>query len=423
MSESFDVFLSYNSKDKLTARQLAKDLQERGLQVWLDEEQLVPGRRWQEALEEIIQTADTAAVLIGTDGLGPWEKSEMRAFVLESVRRDLSVIPVFLPDAPTELELPLFLRAFTWVDLRGGLTDEGLDRLEWGITGIKPESSGGKPNTSNWYLLIELVPRVNQINKFIIQAWLAEDSRLKPLKISSTYDEQARTIEEIPGILHELLNYIHESVKIKGRLTLEFIVPKELLCSEIDFWEDEGKEECRYPFGVYFPIVVRCRERFRCSYTVIHLNWSRHWDKCEAKLYRRLRPGDLVWIDSNHSSELHQKLDSDRVICIILTFVPEALTDSDRKLFLSQLIMAGTPIALWPRKATNPDELRRISEGIIKSSENLADLPEAVRKRRLEAWDPQKKLHREPHLTLLWDDYRRRVPQYPLEPPKTEFLS
>ncbi len=31
------------------------------------------------------------------------------------------------------------LRQFTWVDLRSGLTDEGVDCLLWGITGRKPE--------------------------------------------------------------------------------------------------------------------------------------------------------------------------------------------------------------------------------------------------------------------------------------------
>lgn len=138
MSGSFDVFLSHNSKDKPTVRQLAQALQARGLQVWLDEEQLVPGRPWQEALEEIIQTTRTAAVLVGKDGLGPWEIPEMRACLSEFVNRRLPVIPVLLPDAPTKPELPLFLRAFTWVDLRGGLTDTGLGRLQWGITGRKP---------------------------------------------------------------------------------------------------------------------------------------------------------------------------------------------------------------------------------------------------------------------------------------------
>ena len=48
------------------------------------------------------------------------------------------VIPVRPPGAPTRPVLPLFLTQFTWVDLRGGLTEEGLDRLEWGITGVKP---------------------------------------------------------------------------------------------------------------------------------------------------------------------------------------------------------------------------------------------------------------------------------------------
>jgi hypothetical protein len=143
MSGSFDVFLCHNSKDKLMVRRLANALQVRGFQVWIDEEQLVPGRSWQEALEEIIQTARTAAVLVGQDGLGPWEIPEMRACLSEFVKRRLPVIPVLLPDAPIKPELPLFLRTFTWVDLRGGLTNEGLDRLEWGITGVKPGQSLG----------------------------------------------------------------------------------------------------------------------------------------------------------------------------------------------------------------------------------------------------------------------------------------
>jgi len=138
---AFDVFLSHNSQDKPFVRELAKALKSHNLKVWLDEEQLVPGRPWQEALEAIIQTAKTAAVLIGKSGIGPWETPEMRACLNEFVERKLPVIPVLLPDAPITPELPLFLQSFTWVDLRGGLTVQALDQLEWGITGIKPESS------------------------------------------------------------------------------------------------------------------------------------------------------------------------------------------------------------------------------------------------------------------------------------------
>jgi hypothetical protein len=158
MSGSFDVFLSHSSKDKPAVRQLTKALQLRGLQVWLDEEELVPGRPWQEALEEIIQNARAAAVLVGRDGLGPWERPEMRACLRQFVNRGLPVIPVLLPDAPSKPELPLFLQDFTWVDLRGGLTDDGLKRLKWGITGVKPGRLPGSAEDRLRPLPAEWVP-------------------------------------------------------------------------------------------------------------------------------------------------------------------------------------------------------------------------------------------------------------------------
>ena len=135
--KAFDVFLSYNSQDKDVVRRLATALQDRGLDVWLDEEQLVPGRPWQEALEEIIQSTKAAAVLIGGSGISPWHDREMRALLSAFVDRRLPVIPTLLPGAADTPDLPVFLAQLTWVDLRMGLRKEGLDRLVWGITGSK----------------------------------------------------------------------------------------------------------------------------------------------------------------------------------------------------------------------------------------------------------------------------------------------
>jgi nucleotide-binding universal stress UspA family protein len=137
----FDVFLSHNSKDKPAVRELAQSLRARGLKVWLDEWELPPGRPWQEEIEGIIKSTASAAVLVGRDGIGPWEEPEMRGCLDEYVKRKLPVIPVLLPGAPEEPELPLFLNSFTWVDLRAGLSAEGMSRLEWGITGKKREDS------------------------------------------------------------------------------------------------------------------------------------------------------------------------------------------------------------------------------------------------------------------------------------------
>ncbi len=133
----FDVFLSHNGRDKDDVRPVARAIEERGLTPWLDEEQLVPGRPWQEGLEEILRTVRSSAVFVGKSGLGPWEIPEMRASLSECVRRGMPVIPVLLPGAGDQPVLPLFLTQYTWVDLRAGLSEPALDRLEWGITGTK----------------------------------------------------------------------------------------------------------------------------------------------------------------------------------------------------------------------------------------------------------------------------------------------
>lgn len=139
MHHEFDVFFSYNSRNKTAVVELANELNRREVRVWLDERELAPGQAWQEELEQIISTVPTAAVLIGSDDLGPWQKPEVQALLGERVERRMPVIPVLLPGGQEKPKLPAFLRSFVWVDLREGLTTGGLDRLVWGITGKKPE--------------------------------------------------------------------------------------------------------------------------------------------------------------------------------------------------------------------------------------------------------------------------------------------
>jgi hypothetical protein len=145
----FDVFLSHNSKDKPAVRDLARQLTKRGIRVWLDEEQLRPGLNWQTALQRGIEKSMTGAVLVGKDGVGPWEDEEMQALLVLAVRHKKAVIPVLLPGAPEKPALPLFLVSRTWVDLRQGYSDHGMDALVWGITGKRAgtQSTGDQKGT------------------------------------------------------------------------------------------------------------------------------------------------------------------------------------------------------------------------------------------------------------------------------------
>ncbi|TEU22236.1 MAG: TIR domain-containing protein [Anaerolineales bacterium] len=130
----FDVFLCHNSADKPAVKEIGERLKKRGILPWLDEWELQPGLPWQRLLEEQIAKIKSAAVFVGKDGIGPWHRMELEAFLREFVDRGCPVIPVLLPDAPQKPQLPIFLKGMTWVDFRKEDPDP-TEQLIWGITG------------------------------------------------------------------------------------------------------------------------------------------------------------------------------------------------------------------------------------------------------------------------------------------------
>lgn len=148
-STAFDVFLSYNSKDKDEIKEIARQLKAKGLKPWLDEWEIRPGESWQDALEKYINQIHAAAVFVGKEGIGPWQRREMNAYLHKFVSYGSPVIPVLLKTASEEPALPLFLQELHYVDFRKAHQEFApIDQLIWGITGKKPEPSPAHPATT-----------------------------------------------------------------------------------------------------------------------------------------------------------------------------------------------------------------------------------------------------------------------------------
>ena len=134
----FDVFLCYNSEDRAMAEKIGQQLKEHGILPWIVEWELQPQLSWQSQLEQQIQRIPSAAVLVGKNGVGPWQRQIIETLIQQFVSRRCPVIPVLLEDTPHDLRLPSLLRNMTWVDFRRKEPDP-IGNLIWGITGQKKD--------------------------------------------------------------------------------------------------------------------------------------------------------------------------------------------------------------------------------------------------------------------------------------------
>jgi WD40 repeat protein/energy-coupling factor transporter ATP-binding protein EcfA2 len=134
----WDVFLSHNSRDKLLAEGLARQLLERGLRPWFDKWDLVAGEEWLPAIDKAVESLPCMVVCIGPAGWSPVQDSEVQSAQYRAMR-DLArrVIPVLLPGAGSEPELRGLLGTRTWIDLRQHSAEE-LHRLCEAIRGRPP---------------------------------------------------------------------------------------------------------------------------------------------------------------------------------------------------------------------------------------------------------------------------------------------
>lgn len=193
-SPSFDVFLCHNNDDKDEIRHIADELIKRGIKPWFDEREIPPGTLWQSALEEQIANIGAVAIFIGKNGIGPWQNTEIRAFIAEFVERKCPVIPVILRTAEQVPSLPIFLKNLHYVDFRAPNYDS-LSLIQWGITGIKPASMTLSKLKNGDFQLIDSYPKkdqkisTNEIKKIFLKFNKPVDRRTAPY-IANYYIQQ-----------------------------------------------------------------------------------------------------------------------------------------------------------------------------------------------------------------------------------------
>lgn len=112
------VFLCHASADKPSVRELYRYLKRRGIQPWLDAENLIPGQAWQVEIPKAINTSDAIIICLTKNSIDKegYVQKEIR-FALDKALEMPEGRIFLIPARLEECDLPYSLKNFHWVDL------------------------------------------------------------------------------------------------------------------------------------------------------------------------------------------------------------------------------------------------------------------------------------------------------------------
>ncbi len=135
----FDAFISHSRVDGEWVRRLKGALEDKGVKVWLDRDEIRPGDLFVTSLEVGLSDSTAVLIVVSPEAIGsPWVEEEYARALAQASDRRRRVIPCLLRDA----ELPAFLAGRQWVDFRDDSKfAESLEHLLFGLRGRSSDSS------------------------------------------------------------------------------------------------------------------------------------------------------------------------------------------------------------------------------------------------------------------------------------------
>lgn len=193
----------------------------------------------------------------------------------------------------------------------------------------------------------------------------------------------------------------------RGRLALEFVLPRELFDLPVHLWRKEHDSGDPRPLCLDYPITVRSLERMMKTewHRVWRLRWESLMDEPSVKQVYFGQPADT---DEPH--RIDAILSDPKWVLMVLPEPPDPIAPPGADA-LSAALRSGLPALLWQREGGTSDGVRGIIERLA-ASDGLGDLPsgmQAVRREAIAAKGDQLAVNTTLGLVILWDDPHRLV--------------
>jgi hypothetical protein len=259
-------------------------------------------------------------------------------------------------------------------------------------------------------------------NTYLLSISLEHDNGDKtPLVV----DDQPLTLDEVPGHLGQHLRRVTgRSLGPVGTLTIEFVLPYELLSHPVDQWRISAGAPTTLPLGAQYSVVVRSLDRMQS--TIYHHRWAarwrflgRHQHAPHARAIGFVKPtGSSAQSLKSAMNSLPDGFTDDFPVCLVLALpMNRRAGEAERPSALRQAVEIGMPVLIWCR-------LPKASSQFIADMANhlhnrpVSDVPAVIQRLRQDATvRSQPADHLGQHICLLWDDYDRLTPSLALRAP------
>ena len=222
-------------------------------------------------------------------------------------------------------------------------------------------------------------PQMDQA-RYSVTAWLQRGTRL-----GSTLRRAAlpRRLSQVSSLVEGLLARAEQELTSSATiLTVEFILPRDLLWyAAVDQWP-VGHDNQIKRLGELYPVVVRSLERMYDS--EIRPRWERKWawtaDNCE-----RPDPWAYQWLAEEGQlapEEMFRRLSSDYSVCLALGYPPSRPHGLSRD-EISVGLQAGLPIMVWCREGQSTTAFSDLRD--LLGRHGLLKLPMLVAEQRAES--------------------------------------
>jgi hypothetical protein len=104
------IFISYSRKDKQFVERLTKDLNNQGVDVWIDVQQISPGAMWQDEIRKGIESSGIFVIVLSSN----YTSSSWASFEL-AIATGKRILPLKIEE-PISEKIPNIITSLQWID-------------------------------------------------------------------------------------------------------------------------------------------------------------------------------------------------------------------------------------------------------------------------------------------------------------------